>query len=471
MQTHAPAKLNLCLFLGPRREDGLHELCSLFEPLALADPIEVEDGGARRGRLRGGRGREPRGAGAGGAARAGLGAGAAADRDREADPGRRRASAAARADAAAVLRLAAGEVAELERLAAGLGADVPSQLRPSLALVRGAGERVARLPDPEPHAVVLLPGGGGLWTAEVFAEADRQGLGRTVEELDALAERLLAAAGAGASPLAYAELLANDLEPAARAAAAGDRRGARRPARGRRAAGAAHRLGPDRVRPLRGPRARPRRRRRGSTATTRSSARPAGRRCRERDEAARAASDSASGPCRVVIAVGGDRRLRRLHPLRRPREDARRRLRHARRLDLPAGRRLRLRRDRRLRRPARPGGDGDDPRRRRRRPGRDQRLPGDRDRLADGLARRQHQLLHRPAPRARVPAEERARGSGSGTSASTRSTTTSPATAARRSSSAASSASCGPSRRSSPAARGCATGPSSRTASSAPGSG
>src|SRR6187402_3533941 len=41
MPIHAPAKLNLCLYLGPRREDGLHELCSLFEPLALADLIEV----------------------------------------------------------------------------------------------------------------------------------------------------------------------------------------------------------------------------------------------------------------------------------------------------------------------------------------------------------------------------------------------------------------------------------------------
>src|SRR6187397_336632 len=40
---HAPAKLNLCLFLGPRRENGLHELCSLFEPLALADAIEVAE--------------------------------------------------------------------------------------------------------------------------------------------------------------------------------------------------------------------------------------------------------------------------------------------------------------------------------------------------------------------------------------------------------------------------------------------
>src|SRR4051794_8775570 len=43
MPIHAPAKLNLCLFLGPRREDGLHELCSLFEPLSLADAIEVSE--------------------------------------------------------------------------------------------------------------------------------------------------------------------------------------------------------------------------------------------------------------------------------------------------------------------------------------------------------------------------------------------------------------------------------------------
>ncbi len=98
----------------------------------------------------------------------------------------------------------------------GLGADVPFQLDPSLALVQGAGERIERLPDPASHAAVLLPGGGGLSTAEVFAEADRLGLGRDAAELESLAERLRLAAGAGASPLDYADLLANDLEPAAR---------------------------------------------------------------------------------------------------------------------------------------------------------------------------------------------------------------------------------------------------------------
>ena len=215
MRISAPAKLNLCLYLGPRRDDGLHELCSLFEPLALGDSIEVAE--AERDEVR-----CPGVAGENLAARAlaalrahgwrhpplrieiekripvaaGLGGGSA--------------------DAAAVLRLAAGEVEDLEEIAAWLGADVPSQLTPAPALVRGAGERIERLPAPAPHAVVLLPGGGGLGTAAVFAEADRLGLGRGAAELGELAERLRAAAGAGVSPLDYPELLANDLEPAAR---------------------------------------------------------------------------------------------------------------------------------------------------------------------------------------------------------------------------------------------------------------
>ncbi len=211
----APAKLNLCLFLGGRREDGLHRICSLFEPLTLADSIEIEAGGEADEVLCPGVDGENLAARALSALRAsgwqhpplrlriekripvaaGLGGGSA--------------------DAAAVLRLARGESLELRQLAADLGADVPSQLVAAMALVEGAGERVRRLPDPAPHGVVLLPGGGGLSTAEVFAEADRQGLGRDGPELDEIASELLAAAGSGASPLAYAELLRNDLEPAA----------------------------------------------------------------------------------------------------------------------------------------------------------------------------------------------------------------------------------------------------------------
>ena len=211
----APAKLNLCLYLGPRREDGLHELCSLFEPLALADLIEIGEAEADEVLCAGVEGENL-------AARALAGL---RERGWSRPPLRieieKRVPVAAglgggSADAAAVLRLASGEVPDLPRLAAELGADVPSQLRPALALVRGAGERVEPLPDPATHAAVLLPDGGGLGTAEVFAEADRLGIGREAAELDELAGRLREAAGAGASPLAYPELLANDLEAPAR---------------------------------------------------------------------------------------------------------------------------------------------------------------------------------------------------------------------------------------------------------------
>jgi 4-diphosphocytidyl-2-C-methyl-D-erythritol kinase len=214
MLLHAPAKLNLCLYLGPTREDGLHELCSLFEPLALADLIEVSEATEDEVLCEGVEDENL-------AMRALV---ALREHGWESPPLRieieKRTPVAAglgggSADAAAVLRLAAGEVAELEQIAAALGADVPSQLRPALALVRGAGERIERLPEPKPHAVVLLPGGGGLSTAEVFAEADRLGLGRPDQELAELAGRLRSSAGSGASPLAYPELLVNDLEPAA----------------------------------------------------------------------------------------------------------------------------------------------------------------------------------------------------------------------------------------------------------------
>ncbi len=216
MLVHAPAKLNLCLYLGARREDGLHRLCSLFEPLALADLIDVVEGERDEVLCPGIEGENL-------AARALEGLRA---RGWDHPPLRvrieKRIPVAAglgggSADAAAILRLAAGALDDLPALAAEIGADVPAQLVPSLALVQGAGERVQRLPEPVPHAVVLLPGGGGLRTADVFAEADRLGLGRGGEELEELATRLRASAGAGASPLSYPDLLANDLEPAARA--------------------------------------------------------------------------------------------------------------------------------------------------------------------------------------------------------------------------------------------------------------
>jgi 4-diphosphocytidyl-2-C-methyl-D-erythritol kinase len=216
MRLRAPAKLNLCLYVGPVRDDGLHELASIFEPLELADELEVtESDGARDevicpeipgpnlvekalAAMREGGWDSP-------ALRvevtkvvpiaAGLGGGSA--------------------DAAAVMRLARGEVDGLRALAASVGADVPSQLTPRPCIVSGAGEVVEPIPPPTGHGVVLVPQSMGLTTAEVYAEADRLGLARSEAEIEVVRRTLRDAVVDGASPLSYREHLVNDLQEAA----------------------------------------------------------------------------------------------------------------------------------------------------------------------------------------------------------------------------------------------------------------
>ncbi|MGH2952717.1 MAG: 4-(cytidine 5'-diphospho)-2-C-methyl-D-erythritol kinase [Solirubrobacterales bacterium] len=216
MTLRAPAKLNLCLYVGERRADGLHELRSLFCPLTLADRLAVDEAG--------GAADEVVCEGVAGPNLAAVALDALRARGWSGAPLRvtieKRIPVAAglgggSADAAALLRLAEGEVEGVAELAARLGADVPSQLEPAFALVSGAGERIERLPEPADFGVVLIPDDDGLETAEVYAEADRLGDGRATAELEQLAAELRAAAGAGRSPLDYAELLVNDLERAA----------------------------------------------------------------------------------------------------------------------------------------------------------------------------------------------------------------------------------------------------------------
>jgi len=210
----APAKLNLCLYLGRSRDDGLHELRSLFCPLTLADRIVVSDSEADEVVCP-----DVAGPNLAEAALAGLRARGWSRPPVRVEIEKRIPVAAGlgggSADAAAVLRLAADEVGGLSELAAELGADVPSQLDPALALVGGAGEVVEPLSAPGHFGVVLIAADDGLSTAEVYAEADRLGLGRDPDELDSIAGELREAAGRGASPLEYGELLVNDLAHAA----------------------------------------------------------------------------------------------------------------------------------------------------------------------------------------------------------------------------------------------------------------
>jgi 4-diphosphocytidyl-2-C-methyl-D-erythritol kinase len=212
----APAKLNLCLYVGGRRDDGLHEIRSLFEPLDLADQLRVSrsSSGADEVHCPGVEGPNLVETALAALREAGWGS----------PPLRieveKRAPVAAglgggSADAAAVLRLARGEVEGIRSIAAAVGADVPSQVAPRPCLVAGAGEIVEPVPPPGEHAVILVPQDRGLSTAEVYAEADKLGTERSEAELDAFRRKLHDATLEGDSPLSYTELLVNDLQEAA----------------------------------------------------------------------------------------------------------------------------------------------------------------------------------------------------------------------------------------------------------------
>lgn len=197
----ARAKLNLALAVGPRREDGDHELATVFQSISLADTLIAEprargfslrirrESAARRGTtpvdrdvradgsnlvLRAAR-RFAEAFGVRGGARfvllkripsrAGLGGGSA--------------------DAAAALRAMAAlhdlrpRRGRLMALAGELGADVPFALFGGTALGWGRGERLERLSLAEPlHAVLAVP----RWripTAAAFERIDRAKYGLT----------------------------------------------------------------------------------------------------------------------------------------------------------------------------------------------------------------------------------------------------------------------------------------------------
>ena len=226
----APAKINVCLLLGPIREaDGRHELCSVMQALELADRLTLADApvGASADEVV-----CPGVTGENLAARALAAFRAATGWD---GPPQRLeiikevpvagGMAGGSADAAAALRLVRDRAAadaeglaapsddELRELAATLGADVPAQVRPGRWLATGAGERVAPLAAPAPYGVLVLPGDGPLRTPDVFREADRLGLPRDADGLAAGIAEVTAAALAG--PLAAAACV-NELAPAAR---------------------------------------------------------------------------------------------------------------------------------------------------------------------------------------------------------------------------------------------------------------
>jgi 4-diphosphocytidyl-2-C-methyl-D-erythritol kinase len=214
----APAKLNLVLHVGRRRRDGLHELCSLFASLELADEVTGHPApGAEGDRV------ECAGVDGPNLALSALEAyraeaPAGADLPPLAVTIAKRVPVAAglgggSADAAAALRLADAlsdrplGADALRRLAAELGSDVPSQVEPRHAIVTGAGEGV-RPVALGPLEIVLVPSTRGLATADVYAELDRLGGARGDLDCGPLSEL------AGAGPARVAAAMENDLQQA-----------------------------------------------------------------------------------------------------------------------------------------------------------------------------------------------------------------------------------------------------------------
>lgn len=207
----APAKVNVVLGVGRPRADGLHPVVSLVQTLSLADELRLEAGSGEDEVVC------PQVAGPNLAADALAAFRAATGWD--GPPVRltivKRVPVAAgmgggSSDAAAALRLvatAAGRPDDprLASIARGLGSDVPALLLGGRSLGTGAGELVAPRPGSEPFGVLVLPSEEQLATPAVYAEFDRLGLGRSQEELAALARR--------------PEPPGNDLEPAARSLA------------------------------------------------------------------------------------------------------------------------------------------------------------------------------------------------------------------------------------------------------------
>ncbi len=212
----APGKVNLSLFVGAPRADGLHPLVSVVQAVTVADELTL--GPAPDGAT----GDEVVCPGVDGPNLAGRALSAFRTATRwDAPPQRleivKRVPVAAgmgggSADAAAALRLAAhaaggASAALLHDLAVSLGADVPSLLAPGRVLMTGAGEHVDVLPEPAPFGLVIVPSGLTLSTPAVYGAFDRLGGARDASELELRAD----AARAGEPPPPV-----NDLQDAAR---------------------------------------------------------------------------------------------------------------------------------------------------------------------------------------------------------------------------------------------------------------
>lgn len=220
-----PGKVNLYLAVGDRRDDGYHELTTVFHAVSLVDEVTVRNADVISLDIVGEGAellpRDERNLAWQAAELMAEHVGRAPDVAIMIDKSIPVAGgmAGGSADAAGVL-VAMNTLWELgvprrdlHALAAQLGSDVPFALHGGTALGTGRGEELATVLARNTFHWVLAFAGGGMSTPKVFAEIDRLRSAGDPPRLDD-AEPLLAALAAG-DPNELAPLLGNELQAAA----------------------------------------------------------------------------------------------------------------------------------------------------------------------------------------------------------------------------------------------------------------
>lgn len=222
-----PAKVNLHLGVGPLRDDGFHDLVTVYQALSLYDDVRLSPSSELRVTTRGDGAADVPGDSTNLAARA------VAEVARRADRSPRVAididkripvaggMAGGSADAAGALVGAVNlwglDIGrdELTEIAAGLGSDVPFALHGATALGTGRGEQLMPILARGEFHWVLAIARSGLSTPAVYGELDRLRGNRSVSDVEARRPDDLMAALTSGDPRTVAPLLHNDLQPAA----------------------------------------------------------------------------------------------------------------------------------------------------------------------------------------------------------------------------------------------------------------
>src|SRR5438067_7881668 len=218
MKLLAPAKVNPFLTVGARGPDGLHEIESVMQAVSLFDSVTLapSDAFGVTGSPAGAAPEDDsnlalRAARAFAELQGGSGVSIAIEKRIPVAAGLGGGSADAAATLVGLNGLLDTRVSKkaLEKMAAGLGADVPFCVRGGTAAARGVGENLSVLPCPTPVWWILGISGARLSTADVYEEFDRLGGGRVEDPYD------VADALARADVERLASALRNDLERAA----------------------------------------------------------------------------------------------------------------------------------------------------------------------------------------------------------------------------------------------------------------